>query len=93
MRFEWEVRKNNINKVKHGVSFEDAETVFDDDNAIIFNDSESSFDEERFIIIGMDLKNRELVVCHCYREDSEIVRIFSARKATKKECKLYWSSL
>jgi len=90
LKFEWDEIKNRVNKIKHGISFEEAETVFDDKNAIILTDKEHSSDEERFIIIGEDSLFRDLTVCHCYRgEDEEIIRIISARKATKKEIDLY----
>ena len=89
MKFEWDENKNNINKIKHGISFQDAETVFDDDNAIILFDEQHSDSEDRFIIIGRDSIFRELTVCHCYRKQESIIRIISARKATKTESKLY----
>ena len=91
MRFEWDVKKNEANKIKHGVSFQEAETVFDDKNAIFMYDEQHSSSEGRFIIIGMDALFRELTVCHCYRgEQSDIVRIISARKATKNESAIYY---
>ena len=89
MRFEWDENKNRINIIKHGISFEDAETVFDDENALVLYDKEHSATEERFIIIGIDIHYRELTVCHCDREDGNVIRIISARKATKNEIKLY----
>ena len=89
MKFEWDDNKNEDNKIKHGVSFQEAETVFDDKNAVFLYDKQHSFGEERFIIIGLDALFRELTVCHCYRgEDNDIVRIISARRATKNENKL-----
>ena len=89
MRFDWDEDKNSINKIKHGISFQDAETVFDDENAVIIYDEYHSVTEERFIIIGLDLLYRELTVCHCYRENENVIRIISARKATGNEIKLY----
>ena len=90
MRFEWDEDKNKVNKIKHGVSFEEAKTVFDDKDSIFLHDENHSFDEERFILIGLDSLFRELMVCHCYRGcDDETVRIISARKATKGEVNLY----
>jgi uncharacterized DUF497 family protein len=90
LKFEWDDDKNEINQVKHGISFEDAETVFDDEYALILYDEAHSAREERFIVIGLDLNFRELTVCHCYRGfNDEIIRIISARKATSNEIKLY----
>jgi len=88
--FEWDEEKNKINKIRHGVSFQDAETVFDDENAVLLFDEQHSASEERFTIIGLDLHYRELTVCHCYRENRNVIRIISARKATKNETDLYW---
>ena len=88
MKFEWDDEKNEINKIKHGVSFEEAQTVFDDEYATVIYDEGHSIDEERFIIIGRDSFFRELNVCHCYRS-TDIVRIISARKATKTEISIY----
>ena len=92
MKFEWDSSKNEINKSKHNISFERAETVFDDKNAVYLYDSIHSADEERFIVIGRDEFLMEITVCHCYRgEDEEIIRIISARKATQKEIEIYIS--
>ena len=95
MKFEWDERKNQINIKKHKVSFEDAESVFQDCFAVYLDDDEHSLDEERFIIIGIsETLYRELYVCYCHRgEDNEIIRIISARKATKQEIKLYQEGL
>ena len=92
MRFEWDKEKNKSNIRKHRVSFEDAETVFKDDNLIIVFDDEHSAYEERFNAIGEDLIHRRLMVCHCYRIDNDeedIIRIISARMANKNEVKIY----
>jgi len=92
-KFEWDEEKNKSNKMKHFVSFEEASTVFRDDFAIKFYDKEHSEYEERFIIIGISEKLHELHVCHCYRgKNEEIVRIISARKATKNEIRNYWEA-
>ena len=91
IRFEWDERKNRENKRKHKVSFEDAQTVFLDENAIRFFDPDHSRDEDRFIMLGMSFTLRVLVVCHCYREDDSVIRIISARKADKREQSDYWS--
>ena len=74
---------------KHGVSFEEAETVFYDENALLISDPEHSLDEERFILMGFSFKSRLLIVCHCYRGADQIIRIISARKATLQESRQY----
>jgi len=91
IRFEWDNRKNQENKRKHKVSFEEAQTVFLDENAIRFFDPDHSQDEDRFIMLGMSFTLRVLVVCHCYREDDSVIRIISARKADKREQSDYWN--
>jgi uncharacterized DUF497 family protein len=90
IRFEWDARKNRENMRKHGLSFEEAETVFLDEKAIRYFDPDHSEDEDRFIMLGMSFSLRVLVVCHCYRAADSIIRIISARKANKKEAKTYW---
>lgn len=90
IRFEWDESKNQENKRKHKVSFEEAQTVFLDENAIRFFDPDHSRDEDRFIMLGMGFTLRVLVVCHCYREDDDVMRIISARKADKREQTDYW---
>jgi uncharacterized DUF497 family protein len=87
--FEWDDRKNTANERKQGVSFEGAQTVFFDENAISFDDPDHSIQEERFILLGLSIKLKILVVCHCYRENESMIRIISARKATKKEQSVY----
>ena len=90
MKFEWDPVKNKANIYKHCVSFEDAETVFDDKMAVYIYDEKHSGDEERFYIIGEDRIFRELTVCHCYRStDNEVIRIISAWKASKTESDYY----
>ena len=94
MKFEWDENKNKANKIKHRVSFEEAETVFDDKNAVYLYDEQNSTSEERFHIIGEDANFRELAVCHCYRgENGEIIRIISARKAAKSEMDYYYGRI
>ena len=83
--FDWDENKNQANIKKHNVSFEEAATVFYDDNALLISDPDHSDEEDRFILLGLSQKTRMLVVCHCYRENDQIIRIFSARKATKQE--------
>ena len=91
IRFEWDERKNRGNKRKHKVSFEEAQTVFLDENAIRYFDPDHSDDEDRFLMLGMSFTLRVLVVCHCYRADDSVIRIISARKANKREQADYWS--
>lgn len=85
LAFEWDDRKNSLNKRKHRVSFEEALTVFADDHALLLPDPDHSTEEDRFILMGFSASLQMLVVCHCYRRSEEIIRIISARKATKLE--------
>lgn len=87
--FEWDQAKASANLKKHGVSFEEAQTVFYDDFAIQFFDDEHSGDEERFLLLGMSTGAQLLLVCHCERESGHVIRIISARKATKREGTFY----
>lgn len=89
IKFEWDENKNQINKVKHGIDFEEAKTVFYDDDAIMFDDPEHSMEEERFLILGISKRENLCIVSHCYRGMDNIIRIISARKATKNETKTY----
>jgi uncharacterized protein len=89
IRFEWHVRKATENLKKHQISFEEAQTVFYDDFAIQFFDEEHSDDEERFLMLGMSAHSKLLMVCHCERENGQVIRIISARKATKRESASY----
>ena len=88
--FEWDPQKALINQKKHGVSFEEASTVFEDENALVISDPEHSEDEERFVILGYSLQANLLVVCHCYRASESVIRIISARKATTHESRQYY---
>jgi len=90
LRFEWDPRKNLENQRKHGVSFEEAQAVFLDENALMIHDPDHSDDEDRFVLLGLSATIRLLAVCHCYRKSEEVIRIISARKATRKEQKRYW---
>lgn len=90
IRFEWDENKNHINQKKHNISFEEAKTVFYDDEALVRDDPDHSQDEDRFVILGMSQEAHLLVVCHCYRESDEVIRIISARKATTTESKQYY---
>ncbi|MCL2111925.1 MAG: BrnT family toxin [Clostridiales bacterium] len=89
IQFEWDDEKNKSNIRKHAVSFDEARTVFYDENAKLISDPDGSMDEERFIILGISRALRILVVCHCYRESESVIRIISARKATSGETKIY----
>ena len=88
--FEWNDEKASYNKKKHKVSFEEARTVFLDENAIRFFDPDHSEDADRFLMLGMSFTLRVLVVSHCYKENDSVIRIISARKADKKEQSGYW---
>ena len=89
LRFEWDRRKAALNARKHGVSFEDARSVFFDERARLIDDPDHSEVEERFVMLGMSSSLRMLVVCHCYRDEENVVRIVSARKATARESRSY----
>jgi uncharacterized DUF497 family protein len=89
LAFRWDPKKDALNQVKHGVSFEEAKSVFYDENARLIDDPDHSKEEDRFILLGFSSSLRLLVVCHCYREKESVIRIISARKATKSEAKNY----
>ena len=89
IKFEWDPAKASSNKKKHGVSFDEAQTVFYDDFAVQFFDEEGSESEDRFLMLGFSEEARLLIVCHCEREPGNVIRIISARKATKNESKYY----
>jgi len=89
IKFEWNQSKSLSNKKKHNVSFEEAQSVFYDDFAVQFYDEENSELEDRFLMLGLSSDSRLLLVCHCERENGNLIRIISARKATKNESKLY----
>jgi hypothetical protein len=89
VKFEWDTVKAGSNKKKHGVSFEEARSVFYDEFAVQFFDEENSGMEERFLLLGFSDEARLLMVCHCERGQGDIIRIISARKATKNEGKHY----
>ena len=90
LRFKWDDEKEKINIRKHGISFDEARTVFYDEKAIQFFDPDHSEEENRFILLGISFKLRILVVCHCFRESETVVRLFSARKADRDEEQEYW---
>ena len=87
--FSWDANKNQANERKHSVSFEEALSVFYDEEALLISDDEHSIEEERFVLIGRSNLFRILVVCHCYRQEDEEIRIISARKANNEERKQY----
>lgn len=93
LNFEWDESKNDINKKKYHISFEEARTVFYDDNALLIDDPEHSETEDRFIILGTSSQANLLVVCHCYRQSDTVIRLISARKATKSESAQYYAML
>ena len=88
IRFEWDPRKAAANLAKHGVSFEEAETIFADESARLLDDPDHA-DEDRFVLLGLSVKLRVLLVVHCYHEDDEVIRIISARKADRIERRQY----
>lgn len=89
IRFEWDKAKASLNKKKHGVSFEEAESVFYDEFAMQFYDEGNSNAEDRFLMLGFSNEARLLIVCHCERDQGGVIRIISARKATKIEGTYY----
>lgn len=89
LRFEWDENKNRENIKRHGIPFEEAQTVFLDEHAIRFFDPDHSKDEDRFIMLGMSFRLRVLVVCHCFRKSDTVIRIISARRAGMHEAKNY----
>ena len=89
MDFDWSAKKAAANLAKHGVSFEEAQTAFNDCNALRIYDPDHSGDEDRFVLLGLSSALHMLVVCHCYRENDERIRLISARKATKNETATY----
>jgi len=89
MKFVWDDDKAEINRRKHGIGFSEASTVFSDEDGLLIYDPDHSESEDRFVLLGMSSALRILVVCHCYRENDEQIRIISARKATKNETSTY----
>ena len=84
-RFDWDSAKARENLRKHGVSFEEAQTVFDDEQALLLDDPDHSVGEQRYVLLGLSAPLRVLLVVHSYREDDDVIRIISARKATRTE--------
>ena len=85
----WDESRSRTNRKKHGVSFEEARSVFFDENARLMDDPDHSTDEERFIILGLSVKLRLLIVCHAYRQNDSEIRVISARKANSREQSAY----
>ncbi len=90
IRFSWDDRKNRINQKKHGISFDEAQTIFFDEKAIEYFDPDHSVDEDRFLMLGISFRLRVLVVSYSLRQRGSEIRIISARKAIKKEKKIYF---
>ena len=89
IRFGWDELKAIANLKKHGVSFEEAKSIFYDEFGVQFFDEEHSFEEERFLMLGMSSEAKLLIVCHCERKNGAVIRIISARKATRRESAFY----
>jgi len=89
LRVEWDPAKAASNRRKHGVSFEEAQTVFTDERALLLDDPDHSVTEERFILLGLSAAVRVLVVVHCYRVREDVIRIISARRASQRERERY----
>lgn len=89
LRFTWDAAKAAENARKHGVTFEEAETIFTDEFGILLDDPDHSTHEDRFVLLGLSARLRTLVVAHCYRRPDDVIRIISARKAIRKERDLY----
>lgn len=89
LRFEWDPKKAVANFRKHGVSFDDAQTVFANEHAKLIDDPDHSDEEDRFVLPGLSSSLRVLVVCHCYRAEGTVIRIISARRAASHERNSY----
>jgi hypothetical protein len=89
LRFEWDDNKNRTNRKRHRVSFQEAQTAFLDDNALLIDDPDHSVTEQRFLLLGLSSALRVLVVCHCVRQSGNVIRIISARKADRSERSAY----
>jgi len=89
LRFDSDPAKGRTNERKHGVSFEEAESVFADEHALLLDDPDHSADEDRFVLLGLSARFRVLVVVHTYRQQEAVIRLISARKATRMERTIY----
>lgn len=87
--FEWNAAKSKANIRKHGVSFEEAQSVFFDESALLIADPDHSENEDRFVLLGLSARLRLLLVCHCFEADKGLIRIISCRKASRKEIPMY----
>ena len=87
--FDWNEAKSKANIRKHGVSFEEAKSVFFDENALLIADPDHSETEDRFVLLGLSARLRLLLVCHCFEVEDKLIRVISCRKATRKEMSLY----
>ena len=92
IRFTWDLIKARANFIKHRVTFDEALTAFRDENGLLISDPDHSSAEDRFILLGRTSRGGLLVVCHCYRETDTVIRIISARKASRREHNRYWES-
>ncbi len=90
LRFDWDPKKSSANQKNHGITFEEAQSTFFDEWAILYDDPDHSEDEDRFLLLGMSVRVRILIVSHCYREDDAVIRLISARKANRAEEVEYW---
>ncbi|MCU0303056.1 MAG: BrnT family toxin [Thermoanaerobaculales bacterium] len=88
--FEWDEAKAEANRRRHGVTFEEARTAFNDEHAMRYFDPDHSEDEDHFILLGLSVKLRAVVVCHCFRQAETSIRIISARRANRAEEAVYW---
>jgi uncharacterized DUF497 family protein len=88
--FAWDPRKAQSNFAKHGISFEEAQTVFLDESARLIDDPDHSEDEDRFLLLGYSSQARCVIVSHCYRQSDSVIRLISARRATAQEEQVYW---
>jgi len=91
IRFAWDRRKAQSTLVKHGVSFEEAQSVFLDEYACLMDDPDHPATEVRFLLLSYSLQAQCLIVSHCYREADSLIRIISAGRATTREKRMYWS--
>lgn len=89
LSFEWDSAKSKANVRKHGVSFEEAQSVFFDESALLIADPDHSENEDRFVLLGLSARLRLLLVCHCFEVDKGLIRIISCRKASRKEIPMY----
>lgn len=89
IEFQWDDNKARINSEEHGITFQEAKTVFYEEFADQFFDQKNSGEEDHFLLLGRSIHSRILMVCHCYRESDEVIRIISVRKATKSETRFY----